>query len=310
MPMVKTIIKFDGPAVDGKAMDVADLAPSLVALSDLLKHANRKFNGDKAGLKILVNADLEQNCFELGVELSQTVWDTVSQLVQDEKVRTAKEIAEWIGIIATPAISLYGLIKFLKGKEVENVTTVKQQDGRNNVQIIVKGDSNSVTVNQNVFDLYSDRTAREKAVKVLEPLHKEGYDTVEFYKDDTVFEKFSKNDAPNIDLSDTPEIVSQNVIKSKIRTTARIRIAPYEGKSKWTIVYKKAIQASMDHEEWLQRFQANEVSAPPGSSLEVDLEENVIVNEHGEAIEDPTYRILHVWDVIPEKKQISLFGKQ
>lgn len=105
MSDIKTIIKYTGAAVDGKSMDVSDLAPSLIALSDLLKIVNKKYNGERAGLKILVNADLEQNCFELGVELVQNLWESVSQLIDDDKVKTAKQIAEWVGIIGGAGIS-------------------------------------------------------------------------------------------------------------------------------------------------------------------------------------------------------------
>ena len=54
MSDIKTIIKYTGAAVDGKSMDVSDLAPSLIALSDLLKIVNKKYNGEKAGLKCTV----------------------------------------------------------------------------------------------------------------------------------------------------------------------------------------------------------------------------------------------------------------
>jgi hypothetical protein len=49
MSNIHTTIKFDGPALDGKAMDVAHLAPGLLALSDLVKETNRFANGDRAG---------------------------------------------------------------------------------------------------------------------------------------------------------------------------------------------------------------------------------------------------------------------
>ena len=53
MSDIKTIIKYTGAAVDGKSMDVSDLAPSLIALSDLLKIVNKKHNGERAGLKCM-----------------------------------------------------------------------------------------------------------------------------------------------------------------------------------------------------------------------------------------------------------------
>ena len=43
MSDIKTIIKYTGAAVDGKSMDVSDLAPSLIALSDLDTRKNHVF---------------------------------------------------------------------------------------------------------------------------------------------------------------------------------------------------------------------------------------------------------------------------
>lgn len=305
MSEIKTIIKYTGAAVDGKSMDVSDLAPSLIALSDLLKIVNKKYNGERAGLKILVNADLEQNCFELGVELVQNLWESVSQLIEDDKVKTAKQIAEWVGIIGSVGISLYGLIKLLKGKEVESVTKLKQEDGRNNVQIIIKGDGNKVVVPQQVYEIYADKNARKKAVEVLSPLHEDGYDQLEFYKGKKVFEKFTKEDAPQIDCGDCPEVIPKNIVKSAIRTTVGIRKPAYEGLSKWTLVYRKAYEASIEDIEWLNKFQNNQVQAPPGTSLDVELEETIIIDQHGEAIEEPTYTVKKVHGTVSPPQQMT-----
>ncbi len=316
MSEVKTIIKYKGPAVDGKSMDVGDLAPSLIALSDLLKLANKKFNGDRSGLTILVNADLEQNCFELGVELTQTLWENISQLIEDDRVKTAKEIAEWIGIvggtIGTP-VTLYKLIKLLKGKKVKSVTKLKQKDGKNSVQINIDGDHNTINVENNtlvvpyeVYELYADKNTRKTAVDVLEPLHKDGYESVEFYKGKKVFEKFDKKEVPEIDCSDCPEVIPENIVISNIRTVVRIRSAIYEGKSKWTLVYKKALQASMEDYEWLSKFQNNIIPVPPGTALDVELEETIVTDEHGEAIEEPSYRVIKVHSTKQPPEQMVL----
>lgn len=111
MSNIHTTIKFDGPALDAKAIDVAHLAPALLALSDLVKETNRYANGDRAGVRVLVSADLEQKCFELSVELALTIWEQAKLLIADDRVQTAKEIAEWIGIIGAPT---YGLFRFIK----------------------------------------------------------------------------------------------------------------------------------------------------------------------------------------------------
>jgi hypothetical protein len=80
----------------------------------------------------------------------------------------------------------------------------------------------------------------------------------------------------------------------------------YEGTSKWTLVYKRAIEASIDDLDWLNTFQSGAVNAPPGSSLDVDLEESYIMNENSEIIGEATYRVVKVHDVLlpPEQKTL------
>lgn len=305
MKRIKSTIKFDGPALTGRSMDVADLAPSLIALSDVFKGSNYLFNGDRSAIKVLVNADLEQNCFELSLQLAQTIWNQIGSLLSEDGIKTAKEIAEWVGIISGSGVSLFGLIKFLKGRKVTDTVVLKQEGGNHNVQISVEGKDSSIIVQQQVYELYTNKDIRTKAVSVLQPLKSDGYESLEFYEGNEVFERFIPSDVPSIQDDELPDIRPSNEQISIIKTSVRIRKPAYEGKSKWTLVYLKAIDASIEDEVWLEEFQSNKVSAPPNSSLLVDLEQNVIVNERGEALEDPTYRVIKVHAVIPPPKQMS-----
>ena len=306
MTNIKTTIKFDGPALDGKAMDVAHLAPSLLALSDLVKQTNRYANGDRAGVKVLVSADLEQKCFELTVELALTIWEQTKLLIADDRVQTAKEIAEWIGIIGGSTYGLFKFIKWIKGRKIESVTVLKVTDGQNMVEIKVEGESDQIQITQAVYELYANLQTRQKAVAVLAPLREDGYETLEFYEEDAVYVKFTASDVPAPDCSDLPEVIPQNIHTSTIRTSVKIRKPAYEGQSRWTVMYKRAIDASFDDEEWLNDFQSGKVDAPPGSSLDIDLEEQYITNENDEIMGDPTHRIKKVHSVKLPLKQRRL----
>lgn len=300
---VHTIIKFDGPALAGKSMDVAQLAPSLLALSDLVKDANRLANGDRAAIRVLVNADLAQRCFELNVELVQTIWETVKLLIADDRVRSAKEIAEWLGLIGGPTVGLFVLIRRLKGKKAQSVAVLRVGEGDNLIEIRIEGEADPIVVSEAVYTLYANTKTRQKAIAVLNPLRTEGYDTLEFREDGGVFVHFDKEDVPAPDGSDLPEVVPQNERKSAIRTNVKIRKAAYEGTSKWTLVYHKAMEVGFDDLEWLARFQSGQESAPPGSYLDVDLEETYVTGETGDIIGEPTYRVKKVHRVVPPVEQ-------
>ena len=311
MPDVKTVIRYDGPNVDNKAMDIADLAPSLLSLSELIKDVNRKTNGKRAGIKVCVNADLEQNCFELVVHVTQSLFDTMTVLISDHKVVQAKEILEWIGIISAGVsvsfVTLYKLIKFLKGKQVESVTKIKNKESKFEIEIKAKDTEGNITeirVSEHIYELYSSYETRKKAIEVITPLKKDGYTQMQFYNGKKIHEKFEKEDVPNIE--DCPEVVPSNITRSDIKTVVRIRKPAYEGKSRWTLVYERGIEASIEDEEWLEKFQSNDISAPPNSSLKVDMIKEVVVNEHGEALDEPIYKVTKVHEVILPPDQLSI----
>lgn len=310
---IQSVIRYDGSALADHSMDVAELAPALLALSDLLKIANKYANGDRAGIKVKVNADLEQQCFQLNIELVQTLWEQAKSLLADDDVIAAQNLAAWVGIIGgtitgtvTATWSLFKLIKYLRGKKVAGVTVIKVEDGRNLVEIKVVGDKSTIKIEQQVYELYANPEVRKKAVEVMAPLRTEGYETLEFDQGrDQVF-IIAKDEVPERAMDDLPEVIPQNVHTSNIKTGVRIRKAAYEGAAKWTVMYKRAVEAPIKDKEWLAKFQANKVTAPPGSSLEVDLVETYITNELGELIGDPTYEIIKVHSVTKPPTQSRL----
>ena len=277
-------------------MDVDDLAPALLSLSALIKETNHMVNGDRTNIKIVVNTDLEQNCFELNVELVMSILDNAKNLLFDPIIKTAKEIAEWVGIIVGTPCSLYAFIKWLKGKKIDGVTTNKDNS------YTVNSGKDSIKVSAPVYNIYASPSARKKALDVLEPLRKSGYDKLEFYKGDEKFMTFKKDDIPEKDESDLPLI--GNLSKAMIQAKVRIRKPDYEGRSQWTLVYKGIIRAQIADEEWLKKFQANNITAPPGTSLYVDMEEQFQIDEDGKMLGEASYTVVKVYKVIPPEDQL------
>ena len=54
------------------------VAPAFLALAELVKIAKQKLNVDHASIKILVNADAKQKCFQLDLSLVQSRIDRKS----------------------------------------------------------------------------------------------------------------------------------------------------------------------------------------------------------------------------------------
>ena len=62
-------VVYDGSALDEHLMDVRDLAPAMMAISDLLIHANQEINGDKLKIELKVKANFKAGSF--GIEFHE-----------------------------------------------------------------------------------------------------------------------------------------------------------------------------------------------------------------------------------------------
>lgn len=193
------ILHYDGPALADHKMDVAYLAPALYALGDLCKVANRTFNGERAAVRVLVNVDREQNSFEFGIEIVQSLLEQTRALLDNDRGQDAKELAEWLGLLGVPTVGygLFRLLKWLGGRPAE-FEAVEDQDGRDVFRVTVNGDNNNVIVAPETKALYEERTARQSAKRILEPLKDEGYERLEFLNNGEVTESFNSDEAAGI----------------------------------------------------------------------------------------------------------------
>lgn len=168
-------LRFDGPALEEHSMDAADLATSLLSLSNLIKDANAALNDGKASAKVLINADIKANCVTIDLSIILSFAQQLQSLLHNSGVEDAKTLLEWIGIL-TPVTGVggIGLFQFLaaKGKKQIESTEVVEQDGENLIQVRFVGDNNTVIISPQVLKLSKEKKVVESAKGVLTPLAK------------------------------------------------------------------------------------------------------------------------------------------
>ena len=306
---VRTRIRYDGPALVGHDMDVQDLAPALLAVSSIVQIANRKFNGDSATIRVMVNADIEQQCFQLDLSLIQSLFDQAAVLVGSKDVATAKDIAEWVGLIGTGGVGLFQVLKRIYGSGDEGrpeVTfTVGDQAGTTIINIA--GDVHGIVVPTPTAQLLVDPEVNRNVKAVLRPLEKEGYRDLSFLHGDTEVAHISKGEAERI-IADAPLDPSSPPTESvsQIRGWVRIKSPQYEGSARWSLLWQgRAIEAEMKDAAagWVEDFQHNRVSAPPNTSLDVSMTETVKLDANGLALGKPTYAVHEVHRATPPPTQ-------
>lgn len=304
---VRTTIRFDGPALAGHDMDVQDLAPALLALADVIQIANRKFNGTQASIRVLVNADVEQRCFMIDLSLVQSFLDQAKGFLGSDHVRTAYDIAQWVGLLGGGSIGLFQLLKFLRGAKEGGQPLHIEADGIGNV--VVTGNGNTVVLPQQVYQLAQDAKAVEKSKAVMRPLETEGYETLSFLDGESVVFAVTSAEAEGIaELPSQPlsEMPSESV--SQIRGQVRIKSPQYEGGAQWGLLWNgRAISAELVDQaaDWVRDFQANRVDAPPNSTLKVSMLETAQLDTRGQMVGRATYRVTEIHNVIQPPRPAS-----
>lgn len=303
---VRTTIRYDGPALAGHEMDVQDLAPALLALAEIIQTANRKFNGDHAAIKVLVNADVDQKCFQIDISLVQSIIDRAKSLFETDTVKTALEIAKAVGIVGGSTLTLFKLIKWFSSGGKGGGTEVKVESDNGSTVIVVNGDGNTIAVPSDVYRLASDPGVLERAKDVLRPLTKPGYETLAFLENDKPVETFNADEAREAVAlrSEITEPKPPDSI-SEIIGPVRIKTPQYEGNAKWGVIWGgRTIEVSMPA-EWVRKFQANEIHAPPGTILKVKMTQAVPRDKTGLEVGAPTFTVTDVIEIIPPPKQGS-----
>ena len=308
---VKTRIRYDGLALVGHEMDVQDLAPALLAIAEIVQIANRKFNGDAAAIRVMVDADVEQQCFQIDLSLVQSLMEQAAVLLGQREVATAKEIAEWVGLIGGGTFGLFKLIKWLGQRDSDGGITFSVGTAPNTTIINVVGDGNSIQVPTPTARLLADRDVQKQVKQVIRPLKKEGYDDLTFVHDDKPVVQIDKEEAATFDAWPPIDPESAPVeSESAIRGHVRIKSPQYEGNARWSLMWQgRAIDAEMTDQAatWVEDFQSNRVDAPPNTLLDVSMTETVKLDAQGNAVGKPQYVVSRVHSAKPPPAQGFLF---
>lgn len=307
---VRTTIRYDGAALANHEIDVRDLAPALIALADIVQIANRKFNDDRAEIRVLVNADVEQRCFMIDISLVMSFLDHAKSFFDADRVKTAKEIADWLGIIAgaagTTAGGIWTVWKLLSGRDRKNFQIEIEGD----IVAITTPDGNKVKVARETYALATDKDVQARGRTILKPLEQPGYESLSFLQNDDEIVEVDEDEAERILASDPLSIEPQPTESiAQISGPVRIKSPQYEGAAKWAFMWQgRAIDAEMSGAaaEWVLDFQENRIDAPPNTVLDVVMTERVKLDKNGEAIGKAQYTVTEVRSVTPPATQPGL----
>ena len=183
-------LAYDGPALQDGAMDVRDLAPSLMAIGQLLDAANVNLNGETAHLRLQVTATGEGS-FEISFELIQNWATEVLKFFAAEEMSGAANLLRLVlGVGTIGATCIVWLTKTLRGRSPDKVEKLSDSMMR----ITFEGQSYDIPLE--LLRLYKDLAVRTAAQRLIEePLRRDGIDLFEVRKGGVILQSVTKSEA-------------------------------------------------------------------------------------------------------------------
>ncbi|WP_210165715.1 hypothetical protein [Hoeflea sp. BAL378] len=262
---------------DDHSISVESLAPALMAFGKLMREANSEFNGKKAKANVYVVSDFEHKCFNINFELVVGFYEQIKTFLQIDDVKNAKEILEWIGILATGSVtvggSFFGYLKWKKGRKTTDVQEIRDESGQGKVVVHVEGAANPITINQTIYNLSLNPRALRAARDAFLPIGQDGFDRVEIRQDDRIVGTIEPSSIEDIVASCTTAIAETKETEPDVDVTTA-----------WLSVYSPVYDE--DAEKWRFRLGTDIIYA--------DISETSIAHDalvRGGALTDDTYQV-------------------
>ena len=299
-------IGFDGPSVENGEIDVADLAPALLALGELFSAVNQALNKDRAEAKLRIRAS-EKGSFvallSLDVSFVTDLLDMVA--ANPDRVTAADQLLDLLiksgGALATGTVGLFGALRFLKGKRPDK--TEKNENGTTSITV----GPTTIVVDQRTVVLLEDYRTREATEKFVETaLSAKGISKVSFDQapDGRPNLILTKDDITAVQVPEPEEDEKTETTTSR-EALLKIVSAQFAEGYLWRFTDgTNTFTASMEDEDFLSRLDHSEIVLSKNDTLRCKIEETQTLA--GSKLKTDA-KILEVKEHISGARQLKLF---
>lgn len=282
-------IKYDGPALDSHQMDVRELAPALIALSNLLEESNKTAYPNSNEVRVQVKGNFKGGSFGVDLIAVQTVAQQLVSLLSGPESTAAANLHTILGSIGLLGSGgVIGLIKWLRGKRPSSIRT----DG-DKVIFELREDTTVETMEVDLVTgrLYQTRAVRQMLAKVVKPLEREGVDVFACGKDGECHNVITSEDRPWFDMAASEADVVSDTVRQNV--LLQIESAVFKDDNKWRFHDgTTAFFAEITDRDFIKRINAGEERFGKGDVLIADLRIIQSVTDNGLKQEYEVERIL------------------
>lgn len=195
---------FDGEHLDEGSIDVRDLAPTLLSLSELLDEAGSRFTPEASTISLRAKPNIEKKCFKIYLEIAQSYYPSFVELFSSQQMQA------WGVLLSMVGVSGVGLLQLVKKSKKRSPRRVVEIEHTEKVRVVFDEDDD-IEVHKNVFSLFQNPRARKAVEHMFKPLKKGGVDKMQITQQGE--EKFSAKsedaDSFDFDPDETDELESE-----------------------------------------------------------------------------------------------------
>ncbi|WP_281761832.1 hypothetical protein [Pseudodesulfovibrio nedwellii] len=263
-------IFYDGEALRGSRMEVRELAPALLAVSELLERANTVLNGDELTVRVSIKA-FEAGCFGISFEVVQSFANQVATFFKPGTgTREALEILGLLGI--APAGVCTGLFWLLNKAKGRKATRIKSQPN-NTAEITFdqNGQIEKIIVNGDVAALFANTSVRKAVDKVVEPLRTEGIDSLYLENQEARTPLAEKQTTEYFTPPDFEPVLLNEDEQPQVRFFSIVSLS-FKEDNKWRLTDGSTpINVKITDKKFLQDVNENRINFAKGDTLKVNL---------------------------------------
>lgn len=222
-------IKYDGPALASHQMDVRELAPALIALSELLEQANKAAFPEADEVKVNVQGNFKGGSFGVDLIAVQNIAQQIVAMFSGPQATAAANLFAILGGIGLLGSGgLIGVVKFLRGRKP---TSVRFEGDKTVFEIVDVEHVETFEVDLVAGKLYQSRIVRQSLARVVKPLERDGVDTFICGRDGVPEVVIEKDDVPLfIMAASEADVVSDTIA---VGVLLQIESAVFKDDNKW-----------------------------------------------------------------------------
>jgi hypothetical protein len=284
---------YDGPALADHTMDVRDLAPALLSISNLIDESGRLIYGPEFEVNVHVQ-NVGDGCFM--TELSVLYKEAVN-LFSGDAASAGLNLLEYLGLAGGATVGLLTAIKKYRGK-----LPTKVEEDEETGMATVEFDGELVEVPNEVMRLYRDLPVRKAVESVVEPLQKDGIESISFGESLSSYSvKIEKAERESFK---SPEVQSIELLRDRREAYCSIVSLAFQEGNKWRLHDgNNTFHAAIIDEDFLNLVQKDQIRFAKSDFLKCDLE---IVQSSTQTGLNTEYIVHKVLEHKPAPRQLNL----